>query len=374
MASSCQNKSGSCACAPPVENKRTAAFYFVMITLGVLLLVGFNLVKGFEEEALSGESLSMVLVLGFLTGLHCIGMCGGFMMTYMRYGKKKRLSEFEMHFRYSVSKVLSYAFFGACFGLLGSFVNITSDLKSLVSFIGGFFLLYLGAKGLGVFNKLKKWSFKLPINFNSSKISSPTSIGLLKGLMISCAPLQALYLISASIGSPLKGALLLTAFGIGTLPIFLFYGAFVGSLNSIRKKWADIATAAILIFFGISMVNHGMALGGYNFNFSSQSHAHTISDQPRNENERQTLKMEADKNGWSKKKISYKYGQKIRWEIQVNRVTMCNKTIEIPKLGISKDLEMGMNIIEFDPGAHESLVYTCWMGMMTGEFIAEAEE
>lgn len=366
--------SGGCACAPPTKNIRTSTFYFCLALLGGLLFLAFNTVRGYEEEILNAQSVGMVLILGFLTGLHCIGMCGGFMMSYMRYGNENGMSEWQMHLSYGVSKVLSYAFFGAVFGVLGSLVYFSNSFKSIISLLGGFLLLYLGAKGLGFFARLKKWKFIDKIQLKSNEITHPVSVGLLKGLMISCAPLQGLYLVAAGLGDPLKGALLLGVFGLGTLPIFLFYGVFVGSLNHLQAKWSDIITASILVVFGVLMINRGMALGGYNFTLTSIERLATNGTPERCYEPlegTQNLAMNATRNGWSITEIPYEYGQKICWEINVIELTMCNKAIEIPQLGIKKNLEEGINYIEFDPLHHESLVYTCWMGMMKGTFVAQ---
>lgn len=258
-----QRGEGGCACVPPTQNAKSATFYFCLAVLGGFLFLALNTLKGYEQSALKAQSLGMVFVLGFLTGLHCIGMCGGFMMSYMRYGKQKQLSELQMHLRYAVSKVFSYAFFGAFFGLLGSLVYFSNSFKSGISLFGGFFLLYLGAKGLGVFAKFKKWRITDYVQRKSEQITNPVSVGLLNGLMISCAPLQALYLVSASLGDPLNGALILGVFGLGTLPIFMFYGVFVGSLNRLRVKWADVITAGILVVFGVLMIQRGIVFSGY---------------------------------------------------------------------------------------------------------------
>lgn len=377
-----KKKNGACGCAPPTNNLKTAIFYFLMALLGGGLLVIFDTVRGYQQDALQVQNLGMVLVLGFLTGLHCIGMCGGFMMSYIRYGKKISMSEFEMHFRYGVAKILSYSFFGGLFGLLGSFVYFSLNIRSIISLLGGIFLLYLGAKGLGVFVKIKPWAFLVKLQNRSDQISSPTSVGLLKGLMISCAPLQALYLIAASYGDPVKGAIMLGVFGAGTLPIFLFYGVFVGSLNRFQAKWADVITAGILVIFGILMINRGIALSGFSL---SNTMATSIMLNPEKrlvsastkeiceESTPQLLKMMVDKKGWGKKVIHFEYGKKARWEIDVKEITMCNRELEIPALGISKRLKKGLNVIEFNPGKHQTLVYTCWMGMLKGELKAKSD-
>jgi plastocyanin domain-containing protein len=87
--------------------------------------------------------------------------------------------------------------------------------------------------------------------------------------------------------------------------------------------------------------------------------------------EPQVLSMTANKKGWGKDVIYFEGGKKVKWIIDVKELTMCNKTIEIPALELKQDLVEGRNCIEFDPGNHGSLVYTCWMGMMRGEFRAK---
>jgi plastocyanin domain-containing protein len=115
------------------------------------------------------------------------------------------------------------------------------------------------------------------------------------------------------------------------------------------------------------MINRGVALSG--FSLVNSTYAFSPELEKSHNDFSQTLTMEASEKGWSKRNISFEYGQKIRWEIIATKITMCNKTIEIPALGIKKDLVKGLNVIEFDPKEHKHLVYTCWMGMMKGQFV-----
>ncbi len=186
--------------------------------------------------------------------------------------------------------------------------------------------------------------------------------------MIACGPLQAMYLVAAGVGEPVYGVLLLFVFALGTLPLFLFYGLIAGKLKRLKSKWPDRITASIVIIFGILMINRGMALGGMSFSSSSVAHdTLTVSDNKTP----QICSMNATKSGWGKDVIYFEVGRKVRWVIDVKELTMCNRTIEIPALEVKRDLVEGKNVIEFDPGNHSSLVYTCWMGMMRGEFIGK---
>jgi sulfite exporter TauE/SafE len=366
-----QNENCGCTSTSQKTNWKESIIYFVIAILGGLLLVTFNIFKDYEEEAFNTQSLGMVFILGFITGLHCVGMCGGFMMSYMRYGKQRKMSVTQMHTKYAISKIISYSVLGALFAFLGSMVYFTTDFKANASYLGGVFLLYLGARGLGVFEKLKFPKVTDYIKMKSDRLSNPIYVGLLNGLMISCAPLQALYLLSASIGNPLDGAILLGVFAIGTLPIFLFYGVIMSSIHKLKGQWSDRITASIIIVFGILMLNRGMALGGNTIHLPHvfDNEMYVEASNLNIVNAYQVIKMDADASGWGSDELRFQKGNKVRWEIDVSEITYCNRTIEIPKLGIKKELHKGLNVIEFDPLEYDELVYTCWMGMLTGTFI-----
>ncbi len=358
-----RNGDQNCKCAPPVKSAYSARLIFVMALVGGILFLMFNNFKGYEAESLNLKSLGMISILGFLTGLHCIGMCGGFMMSYVNQAKKAGMSSLEMHGKYAISKVLSYTAFGALFGALGSLIYFSNGLKSGASLAGGAILLFLGAKGLGLFRNFDK--FSLPLD--TSRFSGPIGIGLMKGLMISCGPLQALYLLAAGLGSPLEGAKMLAVFGISTLPIFLFYGSVLSSMAWFKSRWADIVTSCIVVIFGVMMLSRGMALGGYSINIFDRSEEGIHQNDVFTDND-QSLYMEVGKRGFSRKHIYFQAEKPICWEVYVSKITNCNKTIEIPEFNISKDLELGYNYIEFEPQEQTQIPFTCWMGMMKGEF------
>lgn len=358
----------SCACSDcPSTSKKPKGLSFLhfLFALGAgALLIGIDFFGKFNYNVETDSNLGMIFVLGLLTGAHCVGMCGGFMLSYLDHGKKRGVPQVRSHLEYALSKLISYTLFGGIFGAIGSVLYFSSSLKAAVSILGGFLLLYLGAKAFGLIPGIRK-HFVSPKRMGRLNLSSPISVGLLNGLMIACGPLQAMYLIAAGIGDPLSGMLVLFVFGLGTLPLFLLYGLVIGKLKTIRSPWPDRLTAGIIVVFGLIMVNRGMALGGY----SLSSNDSVITAQSINNNKTpQVLKMTADASGWGEDVILFEPGRKAIWIIDVSEVTVCNREIEIPALGIKHKLTIGENTIEFDPGNHQKLTYTCWMGMMTGQF------
>ena len=60
--------------------------------------------------------IAALFILGFLTGFHCIGMCGGFVLSYSR--NLKGAGDLMPHLLYGSGKTVSYTIIGALFGAL----------------------------------------------------------------------------------------------------------------------------------------------------------------------------------------------------------------------------------------------------------------
>ncbi|MGZ8548977.1 MAG: urease accessory protein UreH domain-containing protein, partial [Sulfuricurvum sp.] len=80
---------------------------------------------------------------GFLTGFHCIGMCGGFVMNYTQ-GVQGRRAVFFAHLSYALGKNISYALLGAVFGALGAVLTITPHMRGIAALVAGIFLVLFG--------------------------------------------------------------------------------------------------------------------------------------------------------------------------------------------------------------------------------------
>src|SRR5699024_11778381 len=84
----------------------------------------------------------MLFLIGVLTSVHCIGMCGGIhlsqCLSYQRNrsnekGKDNNFSKWEVlypSFLYNAGRVLSYTVIGGIVGALGSVVSFSGDRKS----------------------------------------------------------------------------------------------------------------------------------------------------------------------------------------------------------------------------------------------------
>lgn len=163
------------------------------------------------------------LVAGFITSLHCMGMCGPLACTMLKGGQSKSGSKFIAFGGYHLGKLLSYILLGALAGAIGSrFVSATSQAPTqiLTWAMAAFFLLV----AIG----LDRMALKIPLIGKLSQAVmrqaykvSGTIRGLTLGLatpFIPCGPLYVIIWVAAVAGGAATGATMLAMFGLGTIP------------------------------------------------------------------------------------------------------------------------------------------------------------
>ena len=366
-----------------------SSIYWFFAGLGLLLVVYFawTLYGTIELPTISQNmGYGLLFVVGLLTGFHCIGMCGGFVMSYTTKGVKEGKKPSSLHASYGIGKTLSYTLMGAFFGLLGSIVAFTPMMRGVAGILAGLFLILFGLKMLNIFPFLRKLNFKTPkfllkfVKTEKRKHSNPFMIGLLNGLMIACGPLQAIYVMAAGTGSMIEGAKLLFVFGLGTLPVMLGFG-YITSLIGKRATYKILKlSGVIVIILGIVMLNRGLALTGTGIDYNtlnSQLFSFSEKSSPDNQNfpsmkdGYQEIFMEVNRYGWSPDKFVLKKGVPVKWIIDGKEINGCNNAIQVPKMGLNFDIKKGQQIIEFTPTEMGTISWSCWMGMIPGVFVVE---
>jgi sulfite exporter TauE/SafE len=245
--------------------------------------------------------------------------------------------------------------------------------KGIVAILAGIFMVIMGLNMLNVFPWLRKFNLRMPkifarkINDEKSRGSnSPLYIGLLNGLM-PCGPLQAMQLYALSTGSPIKGALSMLLFSLGTVPLMFGLGALSSLLSKKFTSRMMQVSSVLVIVLGIFMFQNGVNVSGINFlsmpsisgKSSSTSFATaTITDGVQN--------ITSTISRGSYQPITIQAGIPVKWTIKAAEGTIngCNGKIIIPAYNIEKQLKVGDNVIEFTPDKTGTIPFSCWMGMI----------
>lgn len=247
-----------------------------VIGLVVIMVAARKLSHQFTLPDLDSHlSDGMILIVGLITGLHCIGMCGGFVISYTARDTEQQRSSWLSHLLYGLGKTLSYAMFGAFFGFLGSMVSITPFIRGITNIAAGAFLILFGLNMLNVFSGLKRIRIKQPESMarfaieHRKRSRRPFFIGFFSGFLLGCGPLQAMYVMAAGSSEPLLGAKILALFGLGTLPALLSFGFLTRLFSAAATQRFFQLSGVILVFVGTMMFNKGLVRTDSGYDFKS---------------------------------------------------------------------------------------------------------
>ncbi|HNQ03090.1 MAG TPA: sulfite exporter TauE/SafE family protein [Thiobacillaceae bacterium] len=208
-------------------------------------------------------SVLAVFLTGLLGGGHCVGMCGGIVTAMSFQGTQKQ--PFSYHLAYSSGRIASYTVAGALAGLLGSAAFLSDTLHPLqtglyilaqgVLILLGLYLaglsravLWLERAGGGLWQRLQPWLGRLlPIRNHTQALLAGSLWGWLP-----CGLVYSVLVSALAAGSAGQGALLLLAFGLGTLPNLLLMGWAADSLrHGLRRPWLRRLAGGVVAGLGV---------------------------------------------------------------------------------------------------------------------------
>lgn len=236
----------------------------------ILLLSNFHplqMVKGLLSQQVT---YGIIFVIGLITGIHCIGMCGGLMISSLPTSKpNEEKSFFGMAIPtilYNVGRIVSYTIIGGIIGALGSALAISPQVKLWIIVLSGLLMVIMGLNMAG-FNLLRGVFLRLPTGW-TAKISSngPMSLGLVTGLF-PCGPLQIMQMYALGTGNAMAGAAAMLVFALGTTPAMLPVGIFSGMLTRNSSRTLLQLNGLLVIVLGLLMTNRGLGRLGISLFF-----------------------------------------------------------------------------------------------------------
>ncbi|MDR1967027.1 MAG: sulfite exporter TauE/SafE family protein [Synergistaceae bacterium] len=364
-----------------------AVYMLLQRSGGGLLGSAFN----FFPQAESGMGYGALFVVGLLTSVHCIAMCGGINISQClgscgqgECGRETPnsagFSSVRPSLLYNAGRVASYTAIGGAVGALGSAVSFTGAARGIVQLIAGVFMVIIGINMLGIFSPLRRFAPRLP-KFLADRVENgkngrgPLYVGLLNGLM-PCGPLQAMQLYALSTGSALQGAASMLAFSMGTAPLMFGLGAFSSIIGKKFTGRVMKAGAMVVIVMGVAMFSNGMALSDFSEasvpafagGLTTARGAAPGGAAPAIAVPGAVQEIVTDLKGYGYPSITVKVGSPVKWNLRAAQGTIngCNNALVIPAFGIEKRLSVGDNVIEFTPTKAGTYRYSCWMGMIRG--------
>lgn len=370
------------------KKKRSLADYILILLIFIVVGNFAYIIKGLEVSKYfpkigDNAGVMIALLFGVVASLStCLILVGGIVMSFgsmyevREDAKHPMISRALPHVYFHVGRIVGFGILGGILGLVGSKISYSVSFTGYITIFVAIVMLYIGLQIIEFVPSITKLGFHLPKKL-SKKIDklqesnhplTPMIIGVLT-FLLPCGFTQSMQLAAVASGSFVTGALIMSAFAIGTFPALFSLG--VGSTYARNNKFGIInkVIGVVVIFFALYSLNSGMILSGTNFsldfwNTGNSGVESSIVDDV------QVVKMDVD---WSFKPNEFviKKGVPVRWEINGINVSGCTNEIVIPSLKLSKKINSGMNVLEFTPENVGTIQFSCWMGMQGGKFIVE---
>ena len=207
-------------------------------------------------------------LIGFLGSFHCIGMCGPIALA-LPIGNQSNFQLVIGRLLYNLGRSLTYAFFGAIFGLFGKGIEVAGLQKWASIILGISILLYYLTparfKGkLSVTKPYKAANDFVKKGFSKlTKDGSPISLFIF-GTVNGFLPCGFVYVALAgaiTTGGAVSGALYMGLFGLGTTPIMFATGLVGKFLNAKLKQSINKLIPVFAIMLAIIFILRGLGLG-----------------------------------------------------------------------------------------------------------------
>ncbi|HWQ79749.1 MAG TPA: sulfite exporter TauE/SafE family protein [Anaerovoracaceae bacterium] len=362
----------------PAGDKSRGMGLLILILALFMLMQQFGVTNLFNSFPLAeaGMGYGVLLLIGLLTSVHCIAMCGGINLSQCipQSGDQggSRFASLGPSFLYNFGRVISYTIIGGIVGALGSAISFSGVFRGSVQLAAGVFMVIMGVNMLGIFPWLRRFNPRMPkvfaqkIDAEKGRSKSPLYVGLLNGLM-PCGPLQAMQLYALSTGSVTKGALSMLLFSLGTVPLMFGLGALSSVLSKKFTRKVMTVGAVLVVVLGLSMFTNGWSLSGLsNIAFANTPEASEGTSDIAVEDGVQIINSTLSSGRYPA--ITVQAGIPVKWTIDApnGSINGCNNRIIIPEYNIEYQFESGENVIEFTPDKTGKFQYSCWMGMIRG--------
>lgn len=218
-----------------------------------------------------------LFLVGLLGGTHCIAMCGGIVGALSASSSGAApAARWRLHLAYNLGRIIAYAAAGAAMGAIGSvglLLERVLPMQMMLYVAANLMLIALGLSLAGMTRPLafverigqRGWTRIQPLTrrfLPARSVAQALPLGMLWGFL-PCGMVYGGLSAALLAGSAGRGAALMLAFGLGTLPNLLLAGFLLERLRGVvRLKSVRVASGALVFGFGAWGLLNASTLGG----------------------------------------------------------------------------------------------------------------
>jgi sulfite exporter TauE/SafE len=210
-----------------------------------------------------------LFLLGIASGVHCVGMCGGFVAAFAGRRvipiKNADSHPFARLALFNAGRITSYSIAGAIAGALGGVLTSLAGAQQALYVVANVLLIAIGLHLAGAARVLAPlealgaplWRRIAPLAAKAMN-GGAFAAGMFWG-WLPCGLVYGALAAAAFAGSAPEGGLAMAAYGLGTLPWLMGAGLAFGWL---QKKVVRAVAGTTVLAFGVYGLAHGSDLRG----------------------------------------------------------------------------------------------------------------
>lgn len=314
-------------------------------------------------------SLGLVLFVGFVASLStCTAAVGGLVIALSAHQAEGSLAtRARPHVLFHAGRILGFAALGAVVGGLGSVLSLSTQANGVFTILIAVLMVVLGlsllglvpSKSGGAHDRVTVWLERVAAKKNPLV---PALLGVLT-FFLPCGFTQSIQLYALSTGSPLRAALIMGAFAMGSAPVLFAFALALGAAKGSARRIATHFAGALVVALGLLHLSSGARLLGF-----APVHALPQEVAPIVEG-KQFLQMEVDRGQYAPSQFTVVEDTPVHWEIFGGKNMGCGTVLVSSGLGLDTVLLPGQNVVEFTPTEPGSYTFTCSAGVYDGRLV-----
>ena len=208
-----------------------------------------------------------LFIVGLLGGGHCAGMCGGIVGALSLQSPQRGATAWLVHLSYNAGRITSYVLAGGIAGGLGQAAGNLLAWQNGLYLFASLMLVAMGLYLLGLTQFLaplerggqRLWRYIQPLTARFLPVRGPAQalpLGLLWG-WLPCGLVYSALTSALAAGSAAHGALVMLAFGLGTLPNLLLAGLLLTRFRRFAQdRVVRVVSGLLVLGYGIIGVVH----------------------------------------------------------------------------------------------------------------------
>ncbi len=355
--------------------------YAFLIVLGLYLVYRYlrwiGLLDGLKIDANTINQGSAFFIGVVASMSSCLVVVGAVVLSFGAKYKSQNssfLAQSKPHLLFHLGRLITFALGGGILGLVGSWFSLSGSWFTYLTIIVALILLSLALNILDLMPSLTKFGFHLPkssLKFweklkNSNHQLAPLLLGFVT-FFLPCGFTQSMQIFALAQANFSLGAMTLFLFALGTMPVLFILGLSSTKIKNLKNIVLEKALGLIILLFALYTLLAGLSHYGLGLPFFYKNRNQAIVYQ----DNIQTISMAVTYQGFEPNVFRLKKDVPVKWLIDGQKISGCTNQIIVPDLNIKKDLVAGENIIEFTPTKAGKINFSCWMGMVRGQFIVE---